>query len=132
MEHPLLHKIITKIELADDRYSIRFTLDDGEEIIARCYAECCSDTWIESVINHDAAVGSPVLRVVALDLWERKISECNWVTFYGLAIETANGRCTIDFRNSSNGYYGGELVWPGHWAYRMAEAPCGFWKPITE
>lgn len=32
--------------------------------------------------------------------------------YYGCAIETAKGRFTIAYRNSSNGYYGGWLTWP--------------------
>ena len=31
--------------------------------------------------------------------------------YYGTVIDTLKGRCTIAFRNSSNGYYGGNLSW---------------------
>lgn len=31
------------------------------------------------------------------------------VAYYGLKITTEHGRCTIDFRNTSNGCYGGWL-----------------------
>ena len=31
------------------------------------------------------------------------------VAYYGLKVTTENGRCTIDYRNDSNGYYGGSL-----------------------
>ena len=31
------------------------------------------------------------------------------VAYYGVKITTEHGRCTIDFRNDSNGYYGGWL-----------------------
>jgi len=31
------------------------------------------------------------------------------VSYYGVKITTDAGRCTIDFRNDSNGYYGGWL-----------------------
>jgi len=29
------------------------------------------------------------------------------VQYYGLKITTDKGRCTLDYRNDSNGYYGG-------------------------
>jgi len=31
------------------------------------------------------------------------------VEYYGLKITTERGRATIDYRNDSNGYYGGSL-----------------------
>ena len=34
------------------------------------------------------------------------------VEFYGLSIKTDKGEIVIDYRNSSNGYYGGSLCWP--------------------
>ena len=30
--------------------------------------------------------------------------------FYGLKVTTEKGRATIDYRNNSNGFYGGSLV----------------------
>ena len=32
-----------------------------------------------------------------------------YIQYYGLKITTNKSRCTIDYRNSSNGYYGGYL-----------------------
>lgn len=31
------------------------------------------------------------------------------IAYYGMKITTEKGRCVIDYRNSSNGYYGGSL-----------------------
>lgn len=33
------------------------------------------------------------------------------IQYYGFHIRTENGDCTIDYRNQSNGYYGGNLSW---------------------
>ncbi len=32
--------------------------------------------------------------------------------YYGCKITTDKGHIIIDYRNESNGYYGGDIVWP--------------------
>ena len=34
-----------------------------------------------------------------------------WVQYYGVKITTEHGRALIDYRNDSNGYYGGFHRW---------------------
>lgn len=38
--------------------------------------------------------------------------EYDVVAYYGCKISTNKGDIVIDYRNSSNGYYGGNLAWP--------------------
>jgi hypothetical protein len=108
----LVGKTILQIQLAADREAIRFVTDQGE-VIARCDADCCSHTWIEHI--ELPARGFPALVISAENLnldkpdsWDG--GDC--VTFYGFAIRTDKGDMVIDYRNSSNGYYGGSLEWP--------------------
>lgn len=118
MDNPLVGKVITNIDLANDRMAIRFSLNDGTEVIARCDADCCSQTWIEDVLNPDAAIGSEVVNAFSLELpeeFQTPTKTENYeeeMQYYGFAIETAKGRFTLAYRNSSNGYYGGWLSWP--------------------
>jgi hypothetical protein len=121
-QNPLVGKVITAIWLAEDRAAIRFDVSDGP-LVARAEGDCCSHTWIEDVLDPAAIIGSEVLRVVDLDLPDQLRQPTKTahyeeeMQFYGLAIETENGRCTIAYRNSSNGYYGGSLSWPGERYY---------------
>lgn len=123
MTNPLIGKTITAVFLADDRESIKFVLSDGSNIIALCDADCCSHTWIEDVIGVEAALNSEVLKAENISLpedLEVPTKTGNYeeeMAYYGFAIETAKGRCTIAYRNSSNGYYGGSLTWPGESFY---------------
>jgi hypothetical protein len=39
------------------------------------------------------------------------------LAFYGCKISTDGGEIVIDYRNDSNGYYGGSLSWPGEHFY---------------
>lgn len=110
----LIGKTLTAVHLADDKKAIRFDVEGGEPIVARADGDCCSSTWIENVENPEAIVGSPVLSAEAIDMPERELKRDDFdvVAFYGFKIATLNGECVIDYRNESNGYYGGNLVWP--------------------
>lgn len=112
--NPLIGKTITAVWLAEDRKAIRF--DAGEEqIVARCDGDCCSSTWIENIEAPEALIGSPVLAAADLAMPDREYDHDKFevLAFYGFKITTAKGDCVIDYRNESNGYYGGSLEWPG-------------------
>jgi hypothetical protein len=72
-------------------------------------ADCCSESWVESIsdvsIMHDAAVRE--IRTKRLDLAGTRQDEdsVDFVSFV-----TDKGYFDVEFRNSSNGYYGGEMV----------------------
>lgn len=115
--NPLIGKTITAIEIAEDREALRFVLADGE-LIVQVDADCCSYTWIEDV--ELPALGFPALvtAVEELDMPEKtepsKFHEGpDVLAFYGCKITTDRGEIVIDYRNDSNGYYGGSLTWPG-------------------
>lgn len=112
-QNPLIGLTITAIWLAADRQAIRFDVEGGEPIVARCDADCCSYTWIEHI--ELPALGFPfqVLHQDDLELPEDKWSEDNdqLIQFYGLKLSTDKGDLVLDYRNESNGYYGGSLVW---------------------
>jgi hypothetical protein len=112
-KNPLLGKTIKEVWLASDKMAIKFVCD--ESIIAKVDADCCSHTWIESLDDPEALLGT-VREVEDLTL---KVEEVDYETiqFYGLKITTEKGRCVIDYRNESNGYYGGNISWPGDHFY---------------
>jgi hypothetical protein len=61
-------------------------------------------------------------------------SEYEIIAFYGLKITTDKGDIIIDYRNSSNGYYGGNLSWPNdNYFYRGVfgqNVSTEEWKPL--
>ena len=124
MEYPkaLVGKTITAVYLADDKQAIKFDILINDNIVALCEGDCCSHTWIENVENPGALIGSEVLEAVDLELpQERKLEDSGrdeLVQYYGLRIRTTKGDCVIDYRNESNGYYGGNLSWPGESCYQ--------------
>lgn len=108
----LVGKILKGVILADDRKALRFSTADGEEIIVRVDGDCCSDSWVEGI--ELPALGFPcvVLEVNDLHLPYREVPHDEGITaMYGCQIKTTSGDMVIDYRNESNGYYGGNLCW---------------------
>jgi len=104
-------KLITGIKIADDKKAILFVCDDGNHI-AKADGDCCSSTWIESI--EAPALGFPckVLDVSDVDLGDDGEDDGEFIAHYGCKITTDKGDIVIDYRNESNGYYGGDLSWP--------------------
>lgn len=111
----LIGKTLTKVELASDKLAIRFTVD-GETVVAECDADCCSYTWIESVEIPAGGLPAKVLAATDLDLPSQD-KDGDLLQFYGLKLTTDKGDLVLDYRNESNGYYGGRLSWPGEYHY---------------
>ena len=120
----LVGKIIDKIFISKDEYTIAFQVDDGEVIAYSTVADCCSESWFADIIGLEAVKGYDRYRGSNLDSRRvRQVIECdmhwynvedgrgrqNFDQAYGYAIYTGYGVLKIAFRNSSNGYYGGWL-----------------------
>jgi len=114
VKEALLGKCITSVEISDSRDIITFITTEGA---VKLYAEgdCCSTTWIESLDDEQALFGTvqDVENLPMLDLGSiptHHHQNVDVISYYGLKITTEKGRCVIDYRNDSNGYYGGALV----------------------
>jgi hypothetical protein len=104
----LIGKTITKVEIAEDKMAMRLTLSDGEMLI-RVDADCCSHTWIEHV-EMPTELPALVTAVGDIELNADADTRDGELAFYGYRISTNQGDLVIDYRNESNGYYGGSIV----------------------
>lgn len=113
MQNLLIGKTITTFKIADDRKALLFVTAEGENLIAKADADCCSETWIESV--ELPALGTPftISAIEDLELNVGQDTRDGELAFYGAKIVTDKGDLVIDYRNESNGYYGGSMCWPG-------------------
>lgn len=112
MENVLIGKTITGLKIADDKTALLFNTTDGY-IKVLCDADCCSYTWVEHI--EMPALGLPAKVIKAEDLEMPDLGDmpdCDVVEYYGFKITTDKGEIVIDYRNDSNGYYGGNLSWP--------------------
>lgn len=93
---------------------LEFTMKSGKVIRLTTYGDCCSQTWIEG-IDLPAMLYGKIMAVEDIDMPDLGTVQtplCSYpecVQYYGLKITTTKGSCVIDYRNNSNGYYGGDI-----------------------
>lgn len=102
---------IKSVEMTADKKAIRFNVKDRESLVFYADGDCCSSSWIEHIEGVERLKGR-VTEVEELDLpgggQDGDYGEV--IAVYGYGITTRKGTAVIDFRNASNGYYGGSLV----------------------
>lgn len=115
MSNELIGKTIVDMKIASDKEAILFVTADGENLVARVDADCCSHTWVESIEMPALGLPFTISAVEDLDMGKQPLSDDNFecLQFYGAKIATDKGDIVIDYRNESNGYYGGSICWPG-------------------
>lgn len=111
-------KVIQALIMDSDKVQIAFITDQGRYNFF-CEADCCSESWINHVADIDVLLGHKVNEVESIDMFgllqvtpEPTRQECDQVMFHRL--HTDKGICVLEFRNSSNGYYGGWLTEQGN------------------
>lgn len=111
--NPLIGKIVSALFMSEGGGALRFDLDDGTSVVVRADGDCCSHTWIENVQGVEQLIGSKVVAVEDVGkVREEGRQDDEVILFYGCKITSEKGFALIDYRNESNGYYGGNLAWP--------------------
>lgn len=105
-------KTITGIKIARDKKALLFITRENGRGIVRTDGDCCSSSWVESVSLPALGFPAVVTAVDDLELPGTVENEKGLMRVYGVKMTTDRGEIIIDFRNSSNGYYGGNLSWP--------------------
>lgn len=111
MANALIGKIITEMKIAQDKQALLFITPEGP-IQAIVDGDCCSHSWIESVelpVNGFPATVTAAEGIPMPDLGNGD-AECR--QYYGYKLTTDKGNIIIDYRNDSNGYYGGSILFP--------------------
>jgi len=116
----LVGKTINSIYITEDKRALLFRCSDGDHKVF-VGAECCSHSWIEHIELPAGGFPCSVSRVRDVDLERQELNrdpfDDNVLQKYGLTIVTDKGLIEIDYRNESNGYYGGSIIWPGDYEY---------------
>lgn len=124
----LIGQTIASVEIGGDyRDKVYLHLTNGKTISGRTDGDCCSMSWVEAI--EEPALGYPATITAVQDLSlatnnntpngvplskHHKLEDCDSLAFYGLKITTDKGELIIDYRNDSNGYYGGDM---DNWRY---------------
>lgn len=120
MSKYLVGHTINEIKIAEDKKAILF-VTDKENVVARMDGDCCSVTWIEHV--ETVQLPATVLDVEDISMPdfggddEDGDHDGEVIAYYGCKITTNKGHIIIDYRNSSNGYYGGDISFPDEYFY---------------
>jgi len=112
MSNYLIGHTIKQIKIADDKKALLF-ITDKEEIIVKVDGDCCSSTWIENIELPVNGLSALVISTEDLHMPDLgSPDKYDVIAYYGFKIMTDKGDIIIDYRNESNGYYGGSLHFP--------------------
>lgn len=112
MMESLIGTTIYRIWLdVDEQHYLKFWTDKGTFIF---YAEgdCCSESWFYAVMGTKNLLGHTVKKVneITMDDISDTLNRQECDTLYAVNFQTTGGWAGVEFRNSSNGYYGGWLT----------------------
>lgn len=109
----LVGKTVHSLSRTDDQLLF---LTDSDPVLAVVEGDCCSDSWFYSITGVENLIGQKVYFIIDeddnrnLDVdIDDGLGRQESDSAYGIGVVTEKGICTIIHRNSSNGYYGGEL-----------------------
>lgn len=114
----LIGEIVAAVLINDENTVIDFILAEysplnkytPKHITYQATYDCCDWSWIEHINGIDALIGYKVNNVIEREVSYFDDPDGDFTKVYGWTIETAAGRCDIEMRNSSNGYYVGNLM----------------------
>jgi hypothetical protein len=112
----LIGRKLAAIRLDGNKARIVLAFEDGGTHAFRVEGDCCSTSWIEHLEMPDNIAGATLLAVEDSD----KITSDhpdhdeenggNSISVYNTRFRTDRGDVVLEYRNSSNGYYGGYLT----------------------
>lgn len=111
----MINRKLRSVALSADQEQITFEFQDGGTRAFGVEGDCCSHSWIEHLEMPGDIDGATLLSVEDSapitqdhDAHDGENPEC--INVYNTAFRTDRGDIVLEFRNSSNGYYGGYLI----------------------
>ena len=95
----------------DEQHYLSFDTDAGTVHLEAC-GDCCSESWFYHILGVKALLGHTItdIEIVKDDAEPPDdFSRQDYDRIYGVNFRTTGGMVDVEFRNSSNGYYGGWL-----------------------
>lgn len=122
--HKIFGEPIDKLTLSDDKEKFTIHFLDGNSQSFRVTGDCCSHSWIEHLEIPKRIKGSVITKILEdniLEPWDKH--ECkkkenyeyenvcghDVLRVYHTIFRTDKGDIVLEYRNDSNGYYGGDL-----------------------
>jgi hypothetical protein len=96
----------------EDRTRITIEMADGTAYHLDAEGDCCSNSWFENISGEHEFIGTVIVRIenVKASMPATVVEQDDkYIKFYGVKLHTTGGFLFIEYRNSSNGSYGGSL-----------------------
>ena len=121
----MINKKLDSVELSDDKETITFKFADGLKRKFGVEGNCYSSSWIEHLTTPDTVGGAVLVSVeesggvpwdghdcdkVEKDEYGSPVCGHDSLQVYNTRFRTDRGDIVLEYRNDSNGYYGGYLV----------------------
>lgn len=108
--YELLARRVDRIWIGPGEHVLVIETDQGR-LAWEAMGDCCSESWFAELIGVAALLGGTVsdLEELSMGTTRDRRSRQDEDQIYGVALTTEKGTATLVFRNSSNGYYGGDL-----------------------
>lgn len=120
--HPdIVGRQLASVEVSPDRERLKLTFMDGLTDIYQTEGDCCSETWIEHLTVPPDIEGATITSITT-DPYDGRVATpeqeaesrahheyIDVLLVYQSVIATDRGEVIVEYRNSSNGYYGGSL-----------------------
>ena len=107
----LINRTVKSIQLLPCKTRLVLSFTDGEPVHFQVEGDCCSWSWVEHLESPNDLDGATLVSVDQFGLGEIDSTEHECLKVYQTRFRTSRGDIVVEYRNSSNGYYGG-------WMYR--------------
>ena len=103
---------LKSVILSNDKETIAFEFQDGYVAKFGAEGDCCSTSWIEHLTVPDDIEGQELVEAIDECIGTEDVPDgYTYRQVYQTKLRTDKGETiTIEYRNDSNGYYGGYLV----------------------
>jgi hypothetical protein len=109
----LAGKKIASVSGGNKNEDLMIACEDGSLFAAHVEGDCCSHSWIEHLTVPDDIQGAEILGITDSDTTLPDgidMSQYDCLQAYETRIRTTRGDIVMEYRNDSNGYYGGYSV----------------------
>lgn len=109
----MLNRTISAVKTSNRGQIVTFEFRDGGKRSFGVEGDCCSSSWIEHLEMPGDVSGARLLAVedsAPITQDHPLHDDDGEISVYNTAFKTDRGEIILEYRNSSNGYYGGYLV----------------------
>lgn len=86
---------------------------ESADFIFRYQEDCCSETFLNHVNRCDELLGHKILSIDSVESESDQSVRQEYDEIHLWRLTTSGGTCELEVRNSSNGYYGGNVEYIG-------------------